>query len=554
MPWVSAPAPDPALVAAIAAEAGLSPLVAAVVARRAPTLDEARRWLAPERASLCDPFALGGMEAAVRRILRAVAGREPITVFGDYDVDGVTATALLVQALAQAGAAVKPFIPDREAEGYGLTPAALARCLAYPPRPELLITVDCGISSPDEVARLRGQGVETIVTDHHTPPGRLPEAALAIVNPRLAAPPGAEGLCGCAVALTLVRALAARGLPVRPEAFLDLAAVATIADVMALTGENRALVAQGLRALARPGANPGLRALADAQRLPAAPTAEQVAFGVVPCVNAAGRLGRLKLAYGLIGLRNPAFARPLVALNEERRRIERALLGRILAADPTPAGNLLLAAGEDFHPGVLGIVAARLVERFGLPVALVRLTPDGGGSGSMRACPPWDAVRALDAVADLLAAHGGHAGAAGFTLRPGAWPDFARRLPDAFPDIPGQEQTATCEANLTHQPITLALCRELERLEPYGHGNPKPIFRKDFTLCEARPIGADGTHLRLALRPLEGGNPLKAVWFGNAQAARDWRPGLRLRAWFTLAVDTFREPVPNLILADAQPF
>ena len=552
MRWAPAPTPDPTLTTAIAAEAGLSPLVAAIVARRVSSLDEARRWLTPEQTPLCAPFAFAGMETAADRLLRAIADREPITVFGDYDVDGITATALLVQALAQIGATVKPFIPDRETEGYGLTRAALERCLAYAPRPSLLVTVDCGITCREEVAWLRGQGVDVLITDHHTPPAHLPDA-VAIVNPRLSAPPGAEGLCGCAVALTLVRALAARGLPLTPEAFLDLAAVATIADVMALTGENRLLVAQGLRALARPTANPGLRALADAQRLPLSPTAEQIAFGLVPCVNAAGRLGRLKLAYGLIGLRNPTFARPLVALNEERRRIERDILDRILRDAPHPSGNLLLVAGEDFHPGVLGIVAARLVDRFALPTALVRLTPDGGGHGSMRACPPWDAVRALDTVADLLAAHGGHAGAAGFALRPGAYADFARRLPEAFPQTESQEEPTLFEADLTHLPITLTLCHELERLEPYGHGNHKPIFRKDFTLDAANPIGADGSHLRLALRPIEGGNPLKAVWFGNAKAARGWRPGLRLRAWFTLAIDTFREPVPNLILADAQP-
>ena len=553
MRWVPAPEPDAARVAALAAEAGLSPLVAALVARRLGA-DAPRDWLRPEAAPLCDPLAFAGMAETVARLRRAIADREPITVFGDYDVDGVTATALMVQALAEAGATVKPFFPDRETEGYGLTPAAVARCLAYAPRPKLLVTVDCGIASADEIAGLRAAGIDVLVTDHHTPPPALPPAN-AIVNPRLDAPPGAESLCGCAVALMVVRALAQSGLPLRPERFLDLAAVATIADVMPLVGQNRALVARGLRALGAPGANRGLGALALRLRLlPGAPTAEQVAFSVVPCVNAAGRLGALKAAYALIGLGRAEQAATLIALNDRRRAIERDLLGRLLAAAPAPppGGNALVLGGEDFHAGVLGIVAARLMERVGRPVALVRRTPDGGGHGSMRACGDWNAVEALTQVADLLDHFGGHAGAAGFSLRPGAYEAFAARLPRAFHDA-AAEPARVYDASLEGLPVTLALCRELTRLEPYGHGNPKPIFRKTFRVAARRDVGADKSHLQLALVPLEGGAPLKAIWFGAAGKARAWAPDQTLRAYFTLGIDTFREPAPSLTLVDALP-
>ena len=427
MAWAPAPSADPALAAALAAEAGLSPLVAGILARRLGG-DDPALWLRPESAPLCDPLAFPGMGAAAERLLRAVAGREPITVFGDYDVDGVTATATLVQGLSALGARVKPFFPDREREGYGLTPASVARCLTYAPAPTLLVTVDCGITSVEEVADLRARGIDVVVTDHHTPPATLPPAN-AVVNPRLGAPPGAEALCGCATALMLLRALAAKGAPLDPDRFLDLAAVATVADVMPLTGQNRALVAQGLRTLRTPAANPGLKALAERLRLlPGTPTAEDLAFSLVPCVNAAGRLGALKAAYALIGLGRADQASALIDLNAKRKAIERDLLARIVAAGPKPSGNLLLVGGEDFHAGVLGIVAARLMAREGLPVALVRRTPDGGGHGSMRACGTWHAVRALESVADLLEHFGGHAKAAGFTLRPGAYEAFRARL------------------------------------------------------------------------------------------------------------------------------
>ncbi len=551
--WQPAPPPDPALVAAIAQAAGLSPEVAAIVARRAGDEASARRWLTPETAPLCDPFALGGMRAAVARLRRAIEAREPITVFGDYDTDGITGTALLTQALLRLGARAKPFFPDRATEGYGLTPGAVARCLTYAPAPTLMVTVDCGITCADEVAWLGARGIDVVVTDHHTPPARLPEA-VAIVNPRLSAPPGAEGMCGCATAFALVRALALEGLDARPDDFLDLVAVATVADVMALTHENRALVARGLRALGGAAGNPGLRALLRTLRLApgAGLTAERVAFSLVPCVNAAGRLGRLKDAWALIGLGREAHAPLLRAANEERRAIERELLGRLSEALPEAAEGALVLGGEDFHPGVVGIVAARLMERVGVPVALVCRTPDGGGHGSMRSCGAWHAVEALDTVRDLLGPYGGHAAAAGFTLLPGAYEAFRERLPKAFRG-PRAETPTVYDADLSHRPVTLALCRELDRLEPCGHGNPRPIFLKGFAVEALRPVGADGSHLSLRLRPDDGGEPLKAIWFGAADRARTWRFGMRLRALFTLEVDTFREPCPSLRLVDALP-
>ena len=549
--WHPAPPPDPEAVAALIQATGLSPEVAAIVVRRAGA--SVRQWLSPETEALCDPFAFDGMRRAVERLRRAIVAKEPITVFGDYDTDGITGTALLTRALLRLGANVKPFFPDRAKEGYGLTPNAVARCLTYAPKPSLVVTVDCGITCADEVATLRAQGIDTVITDHHTPPAQLPDA-VAIVNPRLSAPPGAEGICGCATAFMLVRALAAEGLGATPEDFLDLVAVATVADVMELTGENRALVARGLRALGGPEGNPGLRALLRTLRLTPAEglTAERVAFSLVPCVNAAGRLGRLKDAWALIGMGREAHAPILRAVNEERRTVERELLARLQKDLPERVEGALVLGGEDFHPGVVGIVAARLMERVGVPVALVCRTPDGGGHGSMRSCGDWHAVKALDAVRDLLGPYGGHAGAAGFTLLPGAYEAFCERLPGLFQG-PRTEPPTIYDADLSHRPVTLAFCRELACLEPCGHGNPKPIFLKGFSVESFRPVGADGSHLSLQLRPDDGGALLKAIWFGAAERARTWRVGLRLRALFTLDIDTFREPCPSLRLVDALP-
>lgn len=562
-PWICEAAPDEALVAEIAQRFELSPLLANLVARRVSSADEAEVWLHPEKAPLCDPFAFKGMREVVDRILQALRNHEAITVFGDYDADGITGTALLVRGLRSLGANVKPFIPDREKEGYGLTPAAIARCLSYPPRPSLLITVDCGISCVDEVALLRNEGIDVLITDHHTPPAILPEA-LATVNPRLSAPKGAENLCGCAVAFTVLRALEAEGLPVKTDLLRDVVAVATIADVMLLQGDNRTLVAQGLRVLERGEGNQGLFALAEAQNiLGETLTAENIAFRISPCINAAGRLGQHGKAYLLFDadcsasakLRSPTqHAKALMLLNDQRRTIEHDLLAQILATKPaiSPNGHLCIVGGEDFHSGVIGIVAAQVMDVVGAPVAIVSRTPDGGGHGSMRACGDWNAVEALNSVSDLLDHYGGHAAAAGFSLLPGTWEAFCERLPKAFPP-PGEPEPNVYQLDLDGVPIAMDLCYDLRRLEPYGNGNPKPIFCKTVVLESYRVVGSDQRHVQLMVRPIEGGNAQKAIWFGGAARVTPWPYGLHLRLYFTLGIETFNGSRPQIQIVDAQP-
>ncbi|MEG1787833.1 MAG: single-stranded-DNA-specific exonuclease RecJ [Kiritimatiellia bacterium] len=551
--WIFAPAPAEELVATVASETGLSPLVATILTQRAGSLEGARNWLDAGVEALCDPFALDGMRATVDRIRQALTNHERISVFGDYDTDGVTGTAVLVQALKMLGANVSPFIPDRTTEGYGLTDAAAERCVQRQ-KPQLLITVDNAITAVSQVADLRHQGIDVLITDHHTALDTLP-AAVAIVNPRISAPSQATEMCGCATAFTVVRALAADGLPIDPLHFLDLVAIATIADVMKLTGDNRILVTQGLHVLThRSKGNSGLQSLFN-ELHPSATTlsAERVAFGIVPCINAASRINDVKLAYALLGLERSEMAPRLIAVNHQRRAIERETLETILKENPldTFTGRALIVGAEQLHSGVVGIVAARLMVQFKVPVAVVVRTADGGGHGSMRSCGSWNAVQALTTVADLLEHYGGHAQAAGFTLKAGSYQAFARRLPDAFSEE-RTEEPLLIDGDLTEEPITLALCRELNRLEPYGNANPRPIFVKPFRLETIRPCGAEGRHLQLRLCPLDETTSLKAIWFQSAERAKTLCPGMQLRVAFTIEEDTFREPTVALKIVEVQ--
>ena len=577
--WQPAPRPDDALTAQIALQAGLSPVIASIVARRAPASDW-QSWLNPCAQPLADPFLIPGMEEATSRIRAALASHSPITVFGDYDADGLTGTSLLVKALKQLGANVKPFFPDRASEGYGLTSGAVERCLTFEPVPELVITVDCGISCAEEVKRLRERGIDVVVTDHHALPEVIPEACAVVTAQLLPEEHPLRNICGCATAFMLAHALFLRdGRPeLEAEHFLDLVAVATLADVVPLLGENRVLTAKGLRAFGDAQGNAGLHALAREQKCAQPQEAEAVAFGIVPCINAASRMGQLRDAYRVIGLERADAVPALLSANAKRKQVERDLLSAVLARSPEAQkrGNILIVGGEDFHPGVIGIVAARLMEQTGLSTAIVCTDSAGGGHGSMRAFGAWHAVEALKTVSDLLTNYGGHAKAAGFTIKPGAFEAFCERLPRAFEGATPESEPSTFEADLSDTPITLGLCEEIRRLEPCGKDNPVPIFRATCTVESCRVIGKDRRHLSLALTTPAQKTPLKAVWFGgaeklapeptdvggcgsvqrvgSAEKGAPFPPGTRLSVYFKLSIDTFSTPQPSLNILAATPF
>lgn len=567
-------------VAQLAEEAHLSLNVVKILAHRTGDIDIARRWLMLHQGSLdevlSDPMDLSDMAPAIQRIHQAIETKEPIVVYGDYDVDGITATILMVQALEAWGANVTPFFPDRQTEGYGLSQVALERCFAIRqkqqrPKPSLMITVDCGVTSVEEVQWLRQHHqIDVIVTDHHTPLEILPQA-IAVVNPHLQAGRYGEEASGCATAFAIVRALATsfeqKGRPAtnpkcRPEHYLDLVCLSTISDVMPLNGDNRILVARGLRTMADPvTGNQGIKALLKRQNL-SEPTAERLAFTLCPCINAAGRLGTTELhirgttarynllheAYRLFKLEDLCAAPLLDEANKKRREIERLLHDKIKERVDLKVGEPIAIGGEIelFHPGVIGIVASRILEHTHAPVAIITQS-DNGGHGSMRSPQGYHAIEILKHLEAMLDHYGGHAEAAGFSLKPGMYDAFVA----AFPEACAAQHTHLDESSaiyadmdLSMEPITLAFCEDLTRLEPYGHGNPRPLFMKTFEIKSFRTIGSDGKHLSLKLLPDDGQNELKAIWFGGAQHLHTLDEGIIIRALFTLDVDTYRDPCP----------
>ncbi|NLM46440.1 MAG: single-stranded-DNA-specific exonuclease RecJ [Firmicutes bacterium] len=517
-PWYVPPA-DEKIIDILAKELGIHRLTAAALYQRGiRTPREAEVFLASDLSSLGNPFLLAGAETATKRLARAVAAREQVLVCGDYDVDGITATALLVLVLRELGLAVEYYIPSRFTEGYGLQAESLRRFAGRGGR--LAVTVDCGINSFAEMQLAKDLGLDLIITDHHTCfPGERP--ALAVLNPKQehCHYPDKQ-LAGVGVAFTLLRALFARlGLPAeRLYNYLDLVALGTIADVVPLLGENRILVKHGLAYLAHT-ARPGLQELIRLAGLPEQRlTARQVAFILAPRLNAAGRLGEAGPAVEMLlaeGEEAKALAVELDDLNRRRQQIEKAILAetQLLAATEADAPALVLWR-EGWNPGVIGIVAGRLAADYGRPVALIAL--DGKeGRGSIRTAPGYDVIAALHECADLLEHYGGHPEAAGFTLSADRLEAFRAAFCRAVAARRPEEMLVPVEAEASLAEMDVSLAAELAALEPFGHGNPEPLFLlQDLEVYSTRRVGAGGEHLRLFL--CQGGDSQTAIFFGGS--------------------------------------
>ncbi|MCI0341843.1 MAG: DHHA1 domain-containing protein [Planctomycetales bacterium] len=483
-PWPPPPPPSPDEEAALAAEIAVDPLCARVLrARGIPDAAAARSFLSPSLDHLPDPQALPGLTGAVARLRRAVESGERILVYGDYDADGTAGAALLLGVLRALGAEAEARVPDRQAHGYGLNDALCAEAAARGAR--VVVTVDVGGGDPSAVARVAALGLDVVVTDHHECRGGPPPEAVAFVNPRGSA---AEGLCGAGVALALGMALAAEAPRARRAATapalreaLELAAVATIADVAPLRGPNRALVALGLRLLERPE-NPGLAALRGTARLPeGAPDAGTVAFRLVPRVNAAGRVDDPALALALLTTRDrseaAALARRCETANRRRQAIERRVEAEARReAGRAPDAPAWVLAGDGWHPGVVGIVAGRLCAEGARPTAVIALEGDLG-RGSARSVPGIPLGPALAALSDLLVAFGGHARAAGFTIRRSNVGPFRERFCSGVRSSgPGAPAGPHPDAAAEPGELTPAAAADLRRLAPFGEGNPPPIL------------------------------------------------------------------------------
>jgi single-stranded-DNA-specific exonuclease len=534
--WEVAADPPGAVVQALVAELQVPPTLARLLAQRGyDRADAAKQFLRPSLGTLSDPLLLPGMPAAVEAVTRAVRAGRPILVHGDYDVDGQCGTALLTRALREAGAAVVPFIPNRMRDGYDLGPAGLAAARAA--GAGLILTVDCGTTARATIAEARAAGIGVVVTDHHLP-GELP-AAEAIVNPRRGDPdaPWAD-LCGTGVAFKLVQALVpALGLPENlPLHLLDLVAIATVADVVPLTEENRVLVRYGLRELQETRWT-GLRALVEVAGLAGRPVkAGHVAFVLGPRLNAAGRIGEAMDGLALLLSDDPADAldraRQLETQNTQRQELDQRILQEALEVierdtDLDEDYGLVLAS-DTWHPGVIGIVASRVVERYARPAILVAF--EGAiGKGSGRSIPGFDLHAALEACSPHLERYGGHRMAAGVTV--------TRERLDAFRqafNAVARERLAPddlvprrrIDALVRLDELSLDLERLLRHLEPCGIGNPTPVFgATGVAVREARPVGTN--HLRLLLEDAAGRIP--AIGF-------DWADRVD-PAWWRAPVD-----------------
>lgn len=573
---------DPAAAARLAAGLGLSPLVATVLVNRGlADADAASRFLAPRLSDLTPPGSMLGMEVAVERLAAALHAGEPCLVFGDYDVDGVTAAALLVRGLTAMGGRVAVCLPHREREGYGVSRAALERGLAaaaarFPDRPggcRLVVTADCGIGAHETLAWAAARGLDVIVTDHHEPPPGPPPAALAVLDPRQ---PGCrfpyKDLAAVGVAFALLIAVRARlrerggpppggALPNLRE-YLDIVALGTLADAAPLGGDNRILASHGLEEL-RAARRAGVRALAAVAGMEgeglAALDARAVAFRLAPRLNAAGRVGDPAVALDLLLTDDPAEASRLAgrldAMNRERQALEAAALEAARAAAAEQVGApAVVVAGRGWHPGVVGIVAARLAEEGGRPAAVIALDgpgPDAAGRGSIRSGGAADVHAALARCADLLEAWGGHARAAGFTVAAGRVDAFRARFSAAVAEQTGglAGPRLTVDAAVTLDQLDERFWRDVGRLPPYGAGNPEPLFAAGLTVQAQRLVGG-GRHPRLELA---GAATPGLCGIGFRMGARFPLATTRLAAAFVPELDWWEGRLrPQLALRDLE--
>ncbi len=565
---------DDRLSLAIAQREGVAELIGQLLAARGQSLESAASYLEPRLRDLMpDPSLFRDMDKAAARLAAAIAGAEQVAIFGDYDVDGATSSALLMRFLGSVGAkAPILYVPDRLKEGYG--PNAAAMLSLAKQGAQLVITVDCGITAFDPLEAAKGAGLDVLVIDHHVAEPRLP-VAHAVVNPNRLDESGAHGqLAAVGVAFLFVvavnRALRQSGHynPSRPEPdlmqWLDIVALGTVADVVPLTGINRALVAQGLKVMAG-RKNAGLSALFDVARVNERPSAYHAGFLLGPRVNAGGRVGRSDLGARLLASDDSDFAREIAAeldtLNTERREIEaRVLDAAILSAEAHAADSpyLIFACGRDWHPGVIGIVAGRLKERYQRPACVVAID-NGIGKGSGRSVGSLHLGNAIIAAreAGIIEKGGGHAMAAGFEVAEKRLPDLQAFLHARFVDhMNGEALVPVLDVDAALQPraATTDLVTTLERMGPFGSGNAEPRFVfPNVRLAFADPVGTG--HLRLQIEGADGAR-LKAIAFrafeselGNRLACAR---GMRLHLAGHLRRDTWqgRDNV-QLIVEDA---
>src|SRR5580700_10252527 len=563
--------PQEAQALAAALAIGL-PAARVLLARALGDPDAARRFLHPSLADLHAPGALRGMPEAVERLRRAISGGERILIYGDYDVDGTTSVVILKKAIEMAGGTAAFFVPHRLRDGYGMRADAVEKAAAEGIK--LIISVDTGIRAAEVVRRANELAIDVIVTDHHLPEAELPPA-LAVLNPnRPDCGYPDKNLCGVGVAFKLVQALLS-SLDWPPdklrrvtESFLKLVAIGTVADVVPLMGENRIIVKHGLSGL-RDVRNPGLRALLDVAGFSggSVPTATQVAFRIAPRMNAAGRMATandvIEMLLTADAVRARLLAEQLHALNTERQKTETDIVETILSEcarvpiDDSQAA--LVFAADNWHRGVLGIVASRLVERFHRPVFVLSRDPeDGRAQGSGRSIRPFHLLEALEAMPDLFERFGGHRQAAGLTLASDKIELFRARFNDyaaarlTLADLAPQVEVDTV---LEFREIDERSVAELFSLAPFGCGNPAPLFAALNVEVVGPPAVMKEKHLRVMLR--QNGRTLMMKAWNFAERAGELQAGARVDVAFALEDDSYAAarglPAWGAVLRDVRP-
>lgn len=554
--WILPAREDGTAVARLVNDARIAPWAAGILVRRGLSEPEvAAKFLKPMLRTLSDPFLLPEMDAATARILAAVEKRERIVLYGDYDVDGVTSLTLLTRLLRAYGAEVATFLPHRVDEGYGLSADGVARCVEEH-RPQLLIAVDCGTTSVAEISHLRESGVDVIVLDHHEPKDALPPA-VAIVNPKVRSAKrgvqnegsasdaanhsalrtphsGFEYLCSAGIAFKVAHALMKRqpiaGFDIKD--LLDLAAIGTVADVVPLVEENRIFVRAGLDRIPQ-SRWPGVRALVEVAGLRTPLRAVDIGFGIGPRLNAAGRLDSAAAALELLLTDDPARAQSLARLldqqNRERRAIEDEVLGKAgaqIIGAYDPAGDAAIVVGDaGWHPGVVGIVASRLLRRYHRPTFVIGFDAMGIGKGSGRSIEGFSLVAALARCAPLLEKFGGHEMAAGLTMRQENFAAFRETFAQAAREMIAPEnlqRALRLDAELRLAEVNLNLLDEHDALQPFGTANHQPVFFTRGVTLSGEPRMMKDKHWSFNFRHAraEGGAiraQCRAVWWNAAE-------------------------------------
>jgi single-stranded-DNA-specific exonuclease len=538
---------DAAAVARLGRELHLSEVLATLLANRGITEPQtAHKFLFPSINDLHDPFLMQDMRAAVRRIQEAIARKEKILIYGDYDVDGTTSTVILKKALSIIGADVSYYIPERLKDGYGLRDDAMemAKARGY----HLVISVDTGIRARQVVEHARSLGLDIIITDHHLPEAGLPRAN-AVLNPKR---PDCnypnKNLAGCGVAFKLAHALFMETDRAQlVESFIKIAAIGTIADIVPLVGENRVIARFGLEGLSRPN-NHGLRALLEVAGIAGRPVScVDVGFRLGPRINAVGRMAGASAAVDLFDAPNIETAMKLaVEMNEQnlaRQQAEADILAQVMAVierDPSVRqSRVAVIAGEGWHRGVIGIVASKVVEHLHRPAVIIAIE-DGKGHGSGRSIEAFHLLKGLESCGELFERFGGHSHAAGLAIAADRIDELRRRLNDYAETVLSDDALVPMVETDYTLPLKLAsheLLAELSRMEPFGPGNPTPVFEAHGAQIVQAPRVLKDKHLKLRVQ--QSSRWLDCVWWGAGERAQDVFLGDRVSLAFTLSENTY---------------